>query len=123
MTQTVQATAAETASIDLVQAECGEALPASNLAGLLDQFTREITGASTHSVGAFAATVQSLHGELHLLAHQFVARSQVQDLDELDFDDIFPGHTNIPAELDPAYHGIMAAEELEHHCRELSRVA
>jgi len=123
MTQTVQATAAEPATIDLIQAANEEALPSSNLAGLLDQFTREITGTSHHTVGAFAATVQSLHGELHLLAHQFVARSQVQELDELDFDGVFPGHSNIPAELDPAYQGIMAAEELEHHCRELSLLA
>jgi hypothetical protein len=93
----------------------------SNLAALLDAFTNSVAHPHTATIGQFAGTVQALHGELSFLASQFhdVAPSQAEII---AFDTIFPDDDNIGlVELDPAFHGVKAAEELEHLCRMLSQ--
>lgn len=95
------------------------AAPISNLAALLDRFTTSVTQPQAHTVGAFADTVQALHGEFAMLARHFGGETQVR-AETIDFDDIFPqacaGEAEIP--LEP---GIAVSEALEHLCRELSR--
>jgi hypothetical protein len=91
------------------------ALPRTNLAALLDQFTQSVTQPHAHTVGEFAATVGALHGELAMLARHFGADSA--EPETIDFDDIFPHD----AALSKDFEGVAAEEELEHVCRELSR--
>jgi hypothetical protein len=100
----------------------------SPLAALLDRFTESLANPDTTTVGDFATSVQALHGEFALLARQFRHDTPL-DAEPIDFDDIFPDLGDIQATgvapispvLDPAYHGIAAAEELEHLCQTLSR--
>jgi hypothetical protein len=91
------------------------AMPTTNLAALLDQFTQSVTQPHAHSVGEFAATVGALHGELAMLARHFGA--DATEPETIDFDDIFP----LDGALSKDFEGVAAEEELEHVCRELSR--
>ena len=92
-----------------------EALPVTNLAALLDQFTRSVMQPHIHTVGSFATTIGALHGELAMLARHFGAG--ISESEAIDFDDIFPDE----ALQGPKTSGVAADDELEHVCRELSR--
>lgn len=95
--------------------------PLGGLAALLDAFTDSLANPHRATVGQFAGTVQALHGELAFLAGQFQENRTVH-AEAIDFDAVFPiDPEDAPSTLDPAYHGVMAAEELEHLCRELSQ--
>ena len=121
MTQTTPVDTADHAGISNSRASNDQPALGSNLAGLLDRFTRSVTGAASHTVGEFAATVEALHSELSMLAGSVQHRIHTAPQNAPDFDDIFPGDTNEPASYDPAYHGIAASEELEHACRQIAR--
>lgn len=120
MTHTVQSTPVEPLVADPTISQDPAPL-GDDLAALLDRFTRSVTDPEAYTVGEFASVVGALQGELGMLAQHFSIRARDHALDEIDFDDIFPGDSVPLAELDPAYHGVMEAEELEHHCRMISR--
>jgi hypothetical protein len=99
------------------------ALPASGgLATLLDRFTASVLDPDAYTVGDFAGTVQSLHGELAMLARHFGVNGALSadgfdgeafDFDDLDADAVTP--------FDVAdYAGIAESEALEDLCRTLS---
>ena len=94
---------------------------ATNLAALLDAFTDSLANPDRATVGSFAGTVQALHGELAFLARNFRDDGDAA-AEAIDFDAIFPANGETQAlELDPAFHGVMASDELEHLCLTLSR--